>query len=234
MSIVNIQDVQISSVIDPKNPDRQIAILTYLDRHYELIQTFSLVQLQAAQGLCRYFEEQNKLCTIVKNTQQYSVWVETKIVAQRKSADARLREIQALPPTENSRSAPKSEDLLTTIFRAQLWLLDGLWREVKELLGPERAKSFGTDILTSIPSIRSITFLSATIFVAKQLDKSIEIATPTAPELARLYQDIQLLGRKYLSKNYSDELLKDLRQGLPLQLKQEFQDWLERQSDRAI
>jgi hypothetical protein len=232
MSIVNIQDVQISSVIDPKNPDRQIAILTYLDRYYELIQTFSLVQLQAAQGLCRYFEDQKKLCTIVKNTQHYSVWVETEIVAQKISADARLREIQALPHPENSRSTLKSADLLTTVFRAQLCLLDGLWNEVKELLGPERAKSFGTDILTSIPSIRSITFLAATIFVAKQLDKSIEISTPTAPELTKLYQDIQLLGRKYLGKNYSDELLKDLQQELPLQLKQEFQAWLERQSDR--
>lgn len=212
MFILNIQDVRISNVPDPKNPDRQIARLSYLDRQYELLRTFSNSQLKLAQELGRHFDEQGKACLIVKHPQQYSVWMEQTIVVERVQPDE--------PP----------DTPLESVFRAQLWILDGLWTEVRELLGPERATAFGTEIIASIPSIRSLTYLSATIFMAKQSTQSLEIPILSAQHLAKLYQEMLRLGGKYLGKNYSSELMSDLRTGLPPQLQQEFQSWLKKQS----
>ena len=209
MYIVNIQDVRISQIPDAKNPDRQKSVLDYRDRQYELIQTFFSGELQAAQGLCRHFDEQGTGCLIVKNNQQYSVWMERNIDFRQSSA----------PPQER----------LESVFRAQLCLFDGLWTEVGELLGAERATAFGTEILVSIPSVRSITYLSATILAAKQPDRSLELSTLTAQQVAKLYLEIQRLGGKYLGKNYANELLIDLQNGLPPHLKQEFQHWLKKQ-----
>jgi hypothetical protein len=209
MYIVNIQDVRISQIADAKNPDRQISVLDYHDRQYELVQTFFSGELQAAQGLCRHFDEQGTGCVIVKNTQQYSVWMERNIDFRQSSA----------PPQER----------LESVFRAQLCLFDGLWTEVGELLGAERATAFGTEILASIPSVRSITYLSATIMAAKQPDRSLELSTLTASQVAKLYLEIQRLGRKYLGKDYANELLIDLQNRLLPHLKPEFQRWLKKQ-----
>ena len=209
MLIINTQDVRISQIPDAKNPDRQISVLDYLDREYELVQTFSYSELSAAQGLYRHFDEQGTGCLIVKNTQQYSVWMERNIDFQ-----------QSIDPLK---------ERLESIFRAQLCLFDGLWTEVGELLGAERATAFGTEILASIPSIRSITYLSATILAAKQPDRSIELSTLSAQQVAKLDREIQRLGGKYLGKNYANELLIDLQNGLSPHLKQELQLWLKQQ-----
>ncbi len=209
MNIVNIQDVRISQRPDAKNPDRQISLLDYRDRQYELVQTFSSGELQAAQGLSRHFDEQGTGCLIVKNTQQYSVWMERKI--------------------DFPQSIDPQKERLESVFRAQLCLFDGLWTEVGELLGAERATAFGTEILLSIPNVRSITYLSATILAAKQPDRALELSTLTAQQLAKLYLEMQRLGRKYLGKDYANELLIDLQHRLLPHLKQEFQLWLKKQ-----
>ncbi len=206
MTIVNLRDVRISQVPDSKNPDRQISILDYRDLQYELVRTFSSSQFTLAHALQQHLNEQNQGCLVVKDPQQYSVWIERNIAPVRPSR---------LPQTGQS-----------AVIRAQLYLLDGLWTEVRELLGTDRAATFGTEILASLPSIRSITYLSATIFMAKQPTQSTEIPNLSLPQLAKLYQEIQRLGGKYLGKNYAIELITDLQQGLPSQLKQELQTWL--------
>lgn len=215
MLIVNVQDVDISNIPDVQNPQRQLAILNYQGRQYESIQTFDLTQLQAAQGLARYFDEQGTRCAIVKSPRQYSVWIEKK----RPESGRKLSESESNRPPN-----PQLEH----VFRAQLYLIDGLWNEIREILGTERTTSFGNEILASLPSIRSTTYLSATIFMAKQSTQTLEIPIPDVPQLTKLYREIQLLGGKYLGKSYAAELLKDLQQGLPPQLKQELQSWVQK------
>jgi hypothetical protein len=208
MFIVNIQDVQISNVPDPKNPQQQISTLGYLNRQYTLVQVFPPDRLEPAQGLWRYLDEQSKVALIVKSSREYSVWVEkVKESTTTEQIDARLE----------------------PIFRTQLCFIDGLWAEVGELLGANQATTFGTEMLVSIPTIKSIKDLLAAIAIALQPDKSIEAYMLAPRQISVLQQEIQRLGGKYLGKNYTKELLGDLQQELSPQLKQEFQVWLKQQ-----
>jgi hypothetical protein len=203
MFIVNIQDVRISNIPDAKNPHQQALILSYLNRQYTLVQVFSNSQWTPARRLWRHLDEQRKVCLIVKDSQQYLVWVE-KI----DPPDARLE----------------------PVFRAQLCLIDGLWAEIRELLGRSQAAAFGTEILDSIPRIKSIKDLLATIALATQPDQSIEPYILSKKQLFILHQEIHRLGCKYLGKNYLAEIIGDLEQGLQPQLKRELQAWLKQQS----
>lgn len=205
MFIVNVQDVQIANLPDPKNPQQQISILTYLDRQYTLVQVFPPDRLEPAQGLWRHLDEQRQGSLIVKGAKEYSVWVEKSQV-------------------ETAQELPDSR--LEPIFRMQLFFIDGLWAEVRELLGPNQAAAFGTEILGLIPTIKSIKDLLAAITVAMQTDRSIETYMLSPRQLARLHQELPQLGAKYLGKNYTKELLGDLQQQLSPQLKQELQAWL--------
>jgi len=203
MFIVNIQDVRISNIPDVTNPHQSALILSYLSRQYTLVQVFSHSQWTPAQRLWRHFDEQGKVSLIVKDYQQYLVWVE-KI----DSPDLRLE----------------------PVFRAQLCLIDGLWAEIRELLGRSQAAEFGTEILNSIPSIKSIKGLLATIALATQPNQSIETYILSKKQLYILHQEIHRLGRKYLGKNYLQEIIGDLEQGLQPQLRRELQAWLNKQS----
>ncbi len=210
MFIVNIQSVKIENIADPNQSNRHLPILSYLDRQYTLVQVFAHSQLNVAQGLWRHLDEQKKVCLIVKDERQYSVWVE-KI--------------------EQSRSNESIDLRLEPVFRAQLLFIDGLWAEVRELLGANQAAAFGNEILASIPTIKSIKDLLATIAIAMQLDQSIAAYVLPPRQLLVLHQEIQRLAGKYLGRNYTKELLSDLIHGLSPQLKQELQTWLKAHSN---
>jgi hypothetical protein len=203
MFIVNIQDVQIANIPTAKDSHQPGLTLSYLNRQYALVQVFSQSQWLSAQKLWRHFDEQGKVCLIVKDHQQYLVWIE-----QLDLVDAGLE----------------------SIFRAQLCLIDGLWAEIRELLGRNQSAEFGAEILNSIPSIRSIKGLLATIALATQPNQSIEPYIISHNQLLALHQEIHRLGGKYLGKKYLKEIIDDLQQGLQPQLRQELKAWLKQQS----
>jgi hypothetical protein len=210
MFIVNIQDVQIGEVADPKNPHQKILILSYLNRQYLLVQVFPISGLNTAQNLWRHLtDDRSQVCLIIKESERYSVWVEN-----------------LQKPTENEPPDPRSE----FIFRAQMCLIDGLWAEVGELLGQNQAAAFGKEILDSIPTISSLKDLLSAISISMQLEKSIDKYAISARQLTELYKEIQRLGGKYLGKNYAKELLADLQLQLAPRLQQSFQNWLLQQS----
>jgi hypothetical protein len=210
MFIINIQDVRISEIVDPKNPNQKIVILDYLNRQYVLVQVFPLTRLDSAQSLWRHLTtDRSQVCSIVKESNQYSVWVEHLQTAA-------LNE----PPD------PRWE----SVFRAQLCLIDGLWAEVGELLGQNQAAAFGKEILISIPTISSLQDLLAAMTIAMQPEQSIDRYALSGQQLSKLYQEIQKLGGKYLGKNYTKELLGDLQKQLSPRLNQSFQNWLAKQS----
>lgn len=206
MFIVNIKDVQIGEVSDPKNSSQKILTLDYLNRQYVLVQVFSLSGLNTAQALWRHLtDDRSQVCLIIKENDRYSVWVENI----QKSA-------------ENQPPDPRLE----FIFRAQMCLIDGLWAEVGELLGQNQAAAFGKELLVTIPTISSLKELLAVITLAMQLDKSIETYSLSGQQLSQLYQDIKKLSEKYLGKNYARELLADFQRQLSPRLNQSFQTWL--------
>jgi hypothetical protein len=209
MFIINIQDVRISEIVDPKNPNQKVFTLDYLNRQYLLIQVFPLARLDSAQNLWRHLtDDRSQVCIIVKDNDRYSVWVEN---------------------IQKSAINDPPDPRLESVFRAQMFLIDGLWAEVGELLGQNQAAAFGKEILDNIPTISSIKDLLAAIAIAMQPDKSIDSYAISGQQLIKLHQEIPKLGGKYLGKNYTKELLGDLQQQLPPRLKQGFQNWLAKQ-----
>jgi hypothetical protein len=209
MFIINVQDVRIAQNPDLQNPDRQIFTLDYLSRQYVRSQAFELSQLDLAQDLWRQLTaDRSQPCLIVKEANQYSVWVE----------NSRTIEPQA-----------QQNINLESVFRAQMFSIDTLLAEVQSLLGQKQAESFGKEILGSIPTIPSLKDLPSTIEIAMKFG-AIDKYALSAEQLSILGQEIERLGGKYLGKNRTKELLNTSQQGLPSRLKPNFQAWLLQQS----
>jgi uncharacterized protein YbdZ (MbtH family) len=210
MFIVNIQDVRIGQSTDPKNPQQQVSVITYLNRQYSLVQVFPLDRLIPAQNLWRHLtDDRAQVCLIVKETDRYSVWAEN---------------------IQPSAAAEPADPRLEFIFRTQLILIDRLWSEVGEILGQNQAAAFGQEVIGSIPTISSLKDLLNAITVSMQSDKSIEAYALSGRQLAQLYQDLQKLGGKYLGKNYTQELLVDFHNKRSPRINQAFQNWLLKES----
>jgi hypothetical protein len=208
MLIVNIQNVQVREITDSQNPQKKRSVLTYLDRQYVLVQIFPLDQLNTAQILGKHLtEDRSQVCLIVRETAQYSVWVENG---------------------QQPVAAQVAQDLidprLEFVFRTQMTLLNSLWTEVGELLGQAQSAAFGKEILTSIPTVSSSQDLLAAITISKQSDKSIDKYALSGRQLSLLYQDLQKLGAKYLGKNYTQEFVADFHKNLSPRLNQAFQN----------
>ena len=209
MFIINIQDVRISESVDPKHPNQKVLILDYLNRQYVLAQVFPLIQLDSAQNLWRHLtDDRSQVCLIIKENHQYSIWVENIQTAV----------ISDLPDPH-----------LEPVFRAQMFLIDGLLAKVGELFGQNQAAAFGKEILLNIPTISSLQDLLAAITIALQPAKSIDSYALSGQQLSKLYQETQKLGEKYLGKNYMKELLGDLQKQLSPRLNQSLQNWLAKQ-----
>jgi hypothetical protein len=210
MLIVNIQNVQVREITDSQNPRQKRSALTYLDRQYVLVQIFPLDQLNTAQILGKHLtEDRSQVCLIVRETAQYSVWVENG---------------------QQPVTAQVAQDLidprLEFVFRTQMTLLNSLWTEVGELLGQAQSAAFGKEILMSIPTVSSSQDLLTAITISKQSDKSIDKYALSGRQLSLLYQDLQKLGAKYLGKNYTQEFVADFHKNLSPRLNQAFQNWL--------
>jgi hypothetical protein len=120
---------------------------------------------------------------------------------------------------------------LGLIFRAQMYAIDSLLVEVKELLGQKQVESFGKEILGSIPTIRSLKDLPTVIAIAMRSDEIIDEYALSSPQLTILDREIERLGGKYLGKNRTRELLGAVRDRLPSTLSQNFQVWVTQQSE---
>ena len=117
---------------------------------------------------------------------------------------------------------------LELIFRAQMYSIDRLLVEVKELLGQKQAESFGKEILGSIPTIPSLKELPTVITLAMRSAAIAEYAL-SASQLTFLNQEIARLGGKYLGKNRTRELISTVVAGLPATIEPDFQAWVAQQ-----
>jgi hypothetical protein len=209
MLIINVSDVRIAEIPDPKSPTQKIFTLNYLNRQYLLSKAFDLSQLDLAQSWWKHLtEDLAQVCLIVKEEQRYSVW------------------------TENISKSVTSERLkidLDPVFRGHMYALDILLSAVRERLGQKQAESFGKEILASIPTIRYLKDLPHVIALAMR-SESIDEYALSRQQLSVLDLEIDRLGRKYLGKNRTKELLGDSLQKLPSRIKRHFQAWLEEQS----
>lgn len=121
---------------------------------------------------------------------------------------------------------PMSNDLLESAFRAQLLLVHGIGEEISELRGSNQSQIFNTEILGSIPTIKSGSeFRQIIQIIIHQPERSLQSFQLNALQMNMLHQKTQLLAMQYLGKEYAPEVISDLFQQLPMHLKTSLKKW---------
>jgi hypothetical protein len=121
---------------------------------------------------------------------------------------------------------PMSDDLLESAFRAQLLLVHGIGEEISELRGSNQSQIFSTEILGSIPTIKSGSeFRQIIQIIIHQPERSLQSFQLNALQMNMLHQKTQLLAMQYLGKEYAPEVISDLFQQLPMHLKTSLKKW---------
>jgi hypothetical protein len=119
-----------------------------------------------------------------------------------------------------------SNDLLESAFRAQLLLVHGIGEEISELRGSNQSQIFNTEILGSIPTIKSGSeFRQIIQIIIHQPERSLQSFQLNALQMNMLHQKTQLLAMQYLGKEYAPEVISDLFQQLPMHLKTSLKKW---------
>ncbi len=119
-----------------------------------------------------------------------------------------------------------SNDLLESAFRAQLLLIHGIGEEISELLGSSQYQIFSTEILASIPAIKSeAEFQQIIQIIIHQPARSLQSFQLNDLQMNSLHQKMQLLARQYLGKEYATEFISDLFPQLPRHLKKSLTKW---------
>jgi hypothetical protein len=119
-----------------------------------------------------------------------------------------------------------SNDLLESAFRAQLLLIHGIGEEISELLGSSQYQIFSTEILASIPAIKSeAEFQQIIQIIIHQPARSLQSFQLNDLQMNSLHQKMQLLARQYLGKKYATEFIRDLFPQLPRHLKKSLTKW---------
>ena len=213
MFILKREDVQISSIKDPKQ-DQQIPILNYQRQTFRLIRVFIASQEVEAIAFWRDLtDNQGKGCVLLKEPERFSVW-----------GKIRLQEL--------SNHAP-GNDLLGSITQGCLLLLQAVYVEIEDLLGSRQAKLFHSDIMNifgqrQFPQAHSpeaVTYLLS-------MDPLTAPKIPPWQEhyLITLLQELHRLGKEYFGNyNFVKEIIPILEDMSSLE-RSGFIQWLNQSS----
>jgi hypothetical protein len=206
MLIVDIQDVRITQIPDAQSPTGEISILYYLNDVYILLKQFPQGGIDLAKSFYqKTINERGWECLILDWEQNYSLWVSRSIVAS---------------STQNS---------LSTVFGAQMYLLAGISQEIAHFMGAAQQESFERSILAGIPSIGSLLELrQIMVTVVQEPQKSLQKYQPNASQLQTIYQNLLVIASQYLNKGYTTELIEDLRTQMPPIFAKALESWLRR------
>lgn len=131
MFILKRQDVEIKKVKFP-NQEESVLILSYRGQRFKLLGIFPAAQEQKARLLWRNLtDHQGKVCVLLEEPERFSLW-------------GRLQPNPLEQPTLSMPVAsPRGQDLY---IKACLLLLQGLYMDVEDLLGPKQTKRFEADL----------------------------------------------------------------------------------------
>jgi hypothetical protein len=206
MLIVDIQDVRITQIPDAQSPTSEISILYYLNDVYILLKQFPQGGIDLAKSFYqKTIDERGWECLILDWEQNYSLWVSRSTVAS------------------------SSQNPLSTVFGAQMYLLAGISQEIAHFMGTAQQESFERSILAGIPSIGSLLELrQIMVTVVQEPQKSLQKYQPNASQLQTIYQNLLVIASQYLNKGYTTELIEDLRTQMPPVFAKALESWLRR------
>ncbi|MFM7470433.1 MAG: Npun_F0813 family protein [Nodosilinea sp.] len=132
MFILKRQDVEIKKIQHPQRA-QQVLILCYQDQVFTLLSVFPSAQEDKARSFWRDLtDNQGKICVLLEEPDRFSVW--GKLRLDQMIASRRQQTLTVPNP---------AHDLLLQVC---LLLLQTVYIDVEDLLGPKQAKKFTTDI----------------------------------------------------------------------------------------
>ncbi|MEB3312867.1 MAG: hypothetical protein VKL98_01860 [Cyanobacteriota bacterium] len=187
MFILKRQDVEIKKV---KLPDQEepILILFYRGQRFKLLGIFPAAQEQKARLLWRNLtDHQGKVCVLLEEPERFSLWgrLQTNSLAD--------------PSVSMPVASPRGQNLY---IKACLLLLQGLYMDVDDLLGPKQTKRFEADLAKMLADWHFPLGTSPQTFKhLLQLDPLQLQLTQLPPwqehHLQRLLEEVYRIGRDY-------------------------------------
>jgi hypothetical protein len=217
MFILKRQDVDIKTMQHPSK-DQQIPILTYQGQTFRLLSVFTAAQEEDARSLWRDLtDNRGKACVLLEEPERFSIW-----------GKIRLDQLDA----DDGHGEGGGGDAATSpvYIKACLILVQVLYMDVEDLLGPKQARQFETEISTVFAQWKFPK--TGTPQAVKQLLTVDPLAMSPLPpwadhHLHRLLEATYRMGRNFFGNTTfaarSLEALEDLSKGE----QQEFRTWLQ-------
>jgi hypothetical protein len=196
--------------------DQQIPILSYQGQTFRLLSVFTAAQEEDARALWRDLtDNRGKACVLLEEPDRFSIWGKIRL---EQSEDTNGKVGTLRPPARDSH------------IKACLLLLQVLYMDVEDLLGPKQARQFENDISSiftewQFPKTGSPQAIKALLTVDP-------LAMPQLPpweehHLHRLLEETHRIGRDYFGNaDFAARALESL-EDLPIAEQQDFRTWLQ-------
>lgn len=211
MFILKRQDVDISSIQHPKT-GQQVPILNYQGQTFRLISVFSAKQEEEAKAFWRDLtDNRGKACVLLEEPDRYSVWGKIRI------------------DQLNEEGGGSSAAVAPFFIQACLLLLQAIYFDVEDLLGPRQAGSFQKDITDvfrqwKFPQTDSADAINQ-LLTQDPLD-STQMPSWQEHHLNTLLQELHRLGKGYFGNSTFTERVIDALQDMPDGERKQFISWL--------
>ena len=212
MFILKRQDVDISSIQHPKT-GQQVPILNYQGQTFRLISVFSAKQEEEAKAFWRDLtDNRGKACVLLEEPDRYSVWGKIRI------------------DQLNEEGGGGSSVAVAPFFiQACLLLLQAIYFDVEDLLGPRQAGSFQKDISDvfrqwKFPQTDSADAINQ--LLTQDPLESTQMPSWQEHHLNTLMQELHRLGKGYFGNASFTERAIDALQDMPDSERKQFISWL--------
>ncbi|MEB3291068.1 MAG: hypothetical protein VKI82_14215 [Leptolyngbya sp.] len=214
MFILKRQDVDIKTMQHP-GKDQPIPILTYQGQTFRLLSVFTAAQEEDARALWRDLtDNRGKACVLLEEPERFSIW-------------GKIRLDQ--PDLEESTGGGSAAAANVSHIKACLLLVQVLYMDVEDLLGPKQARQFESELSTLFAQWKFPQ--TGTPQAVKQLLTVDPLAMTSLPawaehHLHRLLEATHHMGKNAFGNNSFAPRALDALEDLPKAERQEFLTWL--------
>ncbi|MEY3299970.1 MAG: hypothetical protein RLZZ597_3230 [Cyanobacteriota bacterium] len=216
MFILKRQDVDIKTMQHPSK-DQPIPILTYQGQTFRLLSVFTASQEEDARALWRDLtDNRGKACVLLEEPDRFSIW-----------GKIRLDQIDS----EDGLGGGTAEAAASAVhIKACLLLVQVLYMDVEDLLGPKQARQFEAEISTVFTQWKFPQ--TGTPQAVKQLLTVDPLAMAPLPSWAehhlhRLLEATYRMGKGFFGNTTFAARSLEALEDLPKAEQQEFRTWLQ-------
>lgn len=211
MFILKRQDVEIFNIQHPTR-DQQIPIINYQRQTFRLLKSFPQDKQQEALALWRDLtDNQGKACILLEEPERYTVWGKIK------------------PEQLNKDNANYQ---LEPLVKGSLLLLQAVYTDIEDLLGPRQAKLFQKDFKEFLDKVDLTEKSPEAVNYLLAIDPLSANNLPSwqAAQILNLLQELHRLGKRYFGNTEFTHEVMGVLQELPEDEQSGFSQWLNQSS----